>query len=118
MERGLRTVVIAGVVVVFVFFLGFGITSFVTAPENAIVLVEPAQKTYIAPSCIGPLHASSLPSTTIGKARIEKLKPDDDCRNSNGFTQEVRSLSGKLLEKIGILPPLPSRWNSDGTWNW
>jgi len=118
MKRSIRAIGIALAVCGFLFFFGFGITGFVTAPEHATVLVDPATQTYIAPPCIGPLHASSLPSTTIGKARKEKLKPDDECRNSNGFTQEARSLSGKLLERIGILPPVRSRWNADGTWNW
>ena len=118
MKQGFRIVVIVGGVGVSVFVLGFGVRSFTTAPKHAIVLVEPARKTYIAPPCIGPLHASTLPPTTIGKARKEKLKPDDECRNANGFIQEARSLSGMLLEKVGILRPLPSRWNSDGTWNW
>ena len=41
-----------------------------------------------------------------------------NARTKAGFSQDGRSLSGKLMERLGMLPPLPSRWNPDGTWNW
>ena len=47
-----------------------------------------------------------------------KYSPDPQSRDNGDFTQEGRSLSGKFLESIGILPPLQSRWNKDGSWNW
>lgn len=47
----------------------------------------------------------------------KELNPDRDCRAQNGFIGDGRSLSGKFLEKIGLLPKFKSRWNSDGTWN-
>ena len=54
---------------------------------------------------------------TIGEARKAGLKPDPTCRDAGGFTQDVRTPSGMLLEKIGILDPLKPRWNKDGSWN-
>jgi len=45
------------------------------------------------------------------------LKSNHDCRDINGFTEEGRSMSGRLLEKIGIFSKFKSRWNDDGTWN-
>lgn len=47
----------------------------------------------------------------------KNLNPNVECREANGFIEDGRSISGRLLEKIGILPKFVSRWNSDGTWN-
>lgn len=47
-----------------------------------------------------------------------KFSPDEHCRDQNGFMQDGRSASGMFLERIGILGPIKSRWNQDGTWNW
>jgi hypothetical protein len=100
---------------IFLLFLGFGIGSSVGAPEYALVAVDPDQKLYFAPSCL-PLH--TLSQITLGAARKLGFEPDAECRDEGGFVQEVRSLSGQFLEKLGILHPLNSRWNSDGSWNW
>ena len=44
---------------------------------------------------------------------------DHDCEvQCNKKLQDGRSLTGHYLEKIGILTPLRSRWDKDGTWNW
>lgn len=56
--------------------------------------------------------------TTKAEIRRMPYKPDTECRDAGGFMQDGRSLSGLLLEYVGLLPPLPSRWNPDGTWNW
>jgi hypothetical protein len=47
-----------------------------------------------------------------------KYEPDQKCGGESGFTQDGRSYTGNLLERMGLLPPLPSRWNEDGSWNW
>ena len=44
--------------------------------------------------------------------------PDKKCQDAKGFNQDSRSLTGNLMARLGMLPPWPSRWNPDGTWNW
>ena len=99
----------------FLLFLGFGIQSAVVAPEYAIVLVDEEKGLYFAPHCVST-RRNGLSSTTIGKARQAGLKPESECLESGAFTQEVRSLSGQFLQHLGILNPIESRWNLDGTW--
>ncbi len=55
-----------------------------------------------------------------GLLRRRKLnyEPDKKCRDAKGFSQDSRSLTANLLVRLGLLPPVPSRWNPDGTWNW
>ena len=52
------------------------------------------------------------------EARKLNYAPDKKCQDAGGFSQEQRSISGNYLVRLGLLPPLPSRWNADGTWNW
>ena len=52
------------------------------------------------------------------EARKLKYEPDKKCQDEAGFSQDDRSLTGRICERMGMLPPLPSRWNKDGTWNW
>lgn len=98
------------------FFLGLGIESSVVAPEYAMVLVDPLNRVYLAPQCLSETQ-NRLVRTTIGEARKAGLEPDPACRDTGAFTQDTRSLSGMLLENIGILDPLKPRWNKDGSWN-
>ena len=55
---------------------------------------------------------------TLEAARVKKLSLDGECRDQDGFVQVDRSMSGLLFERAGLLPPIPSRWNDDGSWNW
>lgn len=101
----------------FLFFLGFGIGASVVAPEHALVIIDADRKSYFAPPCISE-QMRHFPRITIGQARKLGLNPDAACRDAGGFVQEARSLSGQLLQKVGALSPLRSRWNADGSWNW
>lgn len=56
--------------------------------------------------------------TTIKEVHALKYTPDANSRDNGDFIQEGRSMSGILLEKVGLLPPLKNRWNKYGTWNW
>ncbi|NGZ97288.1 MAG: hypothetical protein CV089_14420 [Nitrospira sp. WS110] len=98
------------------FFLGLGIKTSVVMPEHAIVLVDSAKRVYLAPRCVLETQIG-LTRTTIGEARQAGLKPDPVCRDTGAFTQEGRSLSGILLEKIGILSPLQLPWRPDESSN-
>lgn len=105
----------AAIVGVF-FFLGLSLGSTMTMPKHAIVYLDMAHASYLAPSCV--TDPSGYELGTADEAYSLSFKPDDGCRNKGGFVQEGRSLSGKLLQNLGILKPLPHRWNPDGTWNW
>lgn len=88
------------------------------APDNALVLLDESKDTYLAPPCVKAEAAGLLQRVPLSLAQELKFQSDDQCRNSDDFVQEGRSLSGLLLQKVGILGPLPSRWNPDGSWNW
>jgi hypothetical protein len=105
--------------------LGFGCSTSYVAPPNAFVLVDLSRNAYLAPSCVSEAErakagrpGSPLKWGTVEVARSLKFEPDDRCRNAGGFVQEGRSLSGRLLERVGILGPRRPRWNPKGTWNW
>lgn len=100
------------------FALGFSVRVTYIAPDYALVMVDPADGTYFAPPCVAVEGPPRLVPMTFRRARNRDLKPDDRCRNANGFIQQGRSYSGRLLERMGILKRLPNRWNRDGTWNW
>jgi len=103
-------------VLVAVLLIGLSIGSSRTMPEHAIVLADDRARTYIAPPCVG--EQGELRVATASEVRGLAYSPDRDCANEGGFVQDDRSLTGGLLEAMGLLKPLPSRWNRDGTWNW
>jgi len=94
--------------------LTFGIS--IDAPPEAVMLVDGNSKTYFAPPCLANPAGEGV--TTLENARKLGLTPDPKCRESGGFVQTGRSPIGALLERSGLLPQLPSRWNSNGSWNW
>lgn len=111
------------------FWIGFGLESISFCPENALLLVNTDTKEYFAPPCIMAegydnvdkirmfAVLTNMKVLTSKELKRKSLKPNPDCRNKEGFTEKGRSLSGELLEKIGLLPKFKSRWNDDGTWN-
>lgn len=118
MKQTLRAAGSILVVCAFLVFLGFGVGSAVVAPSHALVFADASQNVYIAPPCVSREKWLLYPRMTIEQVHKLKLDPEPKCRDKGAFTQEARSLSGQLFETIGLLPPLKSRWNSDGTWNW
>lgn len=98
-------------------YLGFGLRTIRTIPKNAIVYVDDSKKVYYGLPSL-PQDKASLRRTTIGEAYNRKYKPDEISRNNGDFMQEGRSVSGSLLEKVGIFPKLESRWNTDGSWKY
>jgi hypothetical protein len=97
--------------------LGFGIGSSIGMPDHAVVIVDADRKLYLAPPCVSE-GMRYFPRLTIAQARKLGFQPEPSCRDQEGFVQEARSLSGIWFERLGLLNPLPSRWNADGTWNW
>jgi len=99
-------------------YLGFSIGSTLGAPDYAFVFVDSTKNVYMAPPCVSQDRWTLLPRLTIGQAHKLRMDPESTCRNDGGFVQDGRSLSGQFLEKVGVLSPQQSRWNSDGSWNW
>lgn len=109
--------------------IGFGIDTVPTCPDNAMLFVNLQTKEYFAPPCLMEDGFDNIYKinqfASDNNLRVyyhkeisgKELSPNPDCRDGSGFTDEGRSLSGYLLESIGLLPKLKSRWNSDGTWN-
>ena len=99
--------------------LAFGISSNKAPPKNTIVFVDNDTHTYIAPPCVtAQKDWTQYSRMTIEQADNLYFKPNPVCSKHGVFVQTDRSLGGHILEKIGLLKPLPSRWNSNGSWNW
>ncbi len=105
------------IMLIFTLLAGFFIVPTRPMPENAIVLLDDKNHTYLSPVCAGQ-EKNDFRVARAGEARKLKYEPDKKCGGAAGFSQDERSLSGRLFTRLGMLPPLPSRWNPDGTWNW
>lgn len=97
-------------------FVGLCIGSSKVMPDYAQVYINDSSKTYLAPPCIKTTIGFRI--ITAGEARNFGYKPDEKCRDEGAFTQNDRSLTGIFLQTIGILKPIPARWNEDGSWNY
>lgn len=103
---------------IFTFLAGFYLVPTRPMPDNALLLLDDQNKTYFSPACAKTSGKQSLRPASAAEARRLKYEPDQSCGGDAGFRQEGRSLSGNFLVRLGMLPPLPSRWNKDGAWNW
>jgi len=112
----------------FLFFIGFGIRTTSTSPNHALLLVNEETKEYFAPPCLMHQGYDNVEAiyefgrvnnlrVALNKEVAEPYQPNSECRDNSGFVQDGRSLSGMLLESIGLLPEKKSRWNPDGSWN-
>jgi hypothetical protein len=88
-----------------------------TMPDNALVLLDDQNHTYLSPICANR-EKKDYRLARAAEARKLNYAPDKKCQDQGGFSQDSRSITGNLLVRLGLLPPLPSRWNPDGTWNW
>jgi len=102
---------------IFTLLAGFFIVPTRDMPDNAVVLLDDQSGTYFSPACAGQEKRTYRPATAE-EARKLHYAPDKKCGDAKGFKQDTRSLSGNLMARMGMLPPLPSRWNEDGSWNW
>jgi hypothetical protein len=110
-----------GIIILLPLIIGLAISTTQTVPDHALLYVDDVTKTYIAPPWFienKKLHYLHLRLVPAKEAHRLKYSPDAKCRDSDGFIQEGRSLTGIFFEYIGLLKPLPSRWNPDGSWNW
>ena len=116
MERVFVFIKVTAALIGVLLLIGLGVRPSKGMPDNVRVYVNDATKTYMAPSCVRPL--SGCRRITAGEARTLGYKPDLKCRDDGAFIQEGRSLTGSLLQRIGILKPIPPKWNEDGSWNY
>ena len=105
------------IILLFTLLAGFFIVPTRTMPDNAIVLLDDQNHTYLSPSCANQ-EKREYRLATAAEARELNYEPDKNCRDAKGFSQDSRSLTGNLMARLGMLPPFPSRCNPDGTWNW
>ncbi len=105
------------IMLIFTFLAGFYIVPTRAMPDHAVVFLDDETRTYLSPTC-APKDQKPRRTATAAEARRLKYEPDKQCQDASGFIQEGRSVAGNYLERLGMLPPLPSRWNPDGTWNW
>lgn len=103
---------------------GFLVQSSRAAPRNALLYLDAATGEYLSPPCLsdGVVPDNALEDPRYRRVRRWELPrgahPNAECRDDDGFLQPGRSLTGTLLERVGMLDTLPSRWNADGTWRW
>ncbi len=105
------------IMLIFTLMAGFFIVPSRTMPDHAIVLLDDQNHTYLSPVCANK-EKKDYRVSNAAEARKLKYEPDKKCQDEGGFSQDGRSLTGNFCERLGMLPPLPSRWNKDGTWNW
>ena len=99
-----------------IFFFGFGIDTLVGMPDYAGVYLDDEAKTFISLPCIDEWR--SRPGADFAIARLSKAsearalryKLDYDCREAGGYT-DIGSLSGLLLERLGVLSPKQHWWD-------
>ncbi len=113
----LPTVKFILIMLMFILMAGFFFVPTRTMPDHAIVLLDDQRHTYLSPVCARK-EKKEYRLSIAAEARKLKYEPDKKCREETGFTQDGRSITGNFLERMGLLPPWPSRWNPDGTWNW
>jgi hypothetical protein len=105
------------IILFFTLLAGFFIVPTQELPDHAMVLLDDQNRTYVSPGCADP-DKKTYRAARAGEARKLSYEPDKKCREAGGFSQNGRSLTGNFLARLGLLPPLPSRWNADGIWNW
>jgi hypothetical protein len=113
----LPTIRFTVIMLIFTFLAGFFIVPTRDMPDNTVVLLDDQTRTYVSPGC-AKQEKREYRQATAAEARTLNYAPDKKCRDAGGFSQTSRSLTGNLMARIGMLPPLTNRWNPDGTWNW
>ncbi|MFZ5647571.1 MAG: hypothetical protein ACOY30_08130 [Bacillota bacterium] len=114
-------------IILFVALFGSNYTVTLSAPDYAIVYADPEKKIYYAPPFVDnmnktkpqePVDVKKLQRLTLKEAQSRNYRPDEVSREKGYFEHRYRTFTSYLLEKIGLMKPLPSRWTRDGDWNW
>ena len=96
--------------------LGMGISTSRYMPENAWLVVDHQRQIYFAPP-FAPAERQGL--LWMRRSELPQgYRSDSTHRNLGAFFQEGRSMTGSLLEWIGILKHAESRWGADGSWRY
>ena len=101
----------------FLLILGFGVGSNTAMPPYAAVFLDDQTKTYIALPCIEEWQrrtsekVSTVRIAKLGEARKLNYKPDAACRDTGAVAPDGRSVSGKILETLGLLDPIEYWWD-------
>jgi hypothetical protein len=107
-------------ILIIVVLLGIGLTfgSVGFVPDNAIVYVDTNTKEFYSPLSLSQEKVTNLglKKSTFGQAETLGYQINEDDKQNEYFQQEGRSLTGIFLEKIGILPHLRDRVDSEGNW--
>lgn len=110
----------------FIAFLGFGVGSTVIVPPYALAFLDDSRKVYITLPCVDEWRTRPtqtidiLRRSTVGEAYKFSYMIDEKCRDAGGYVADGRSLTGLMLERVGILSPLTYWWDrpyrtEDGT---
>jgi hypothetical protein len=97
--------------------LGFGISSSDTMPGYAPLYLDDESRTFLALPCIDEWqhrdgdHIAVLRLSNYKEASDKAYTGDAICRETGAFVPDGRSLSGMLLERIGLLHPLEHWWD-------
>lgn len=103
---------------IIVFIGGFFIGSVGLVPDNAIVYVNEKTNEFYSPLSLDQSKVTelNLKSSSFKNATTYGYKMNEDDKQNGYFQQEGRSLTGKFLETVGILPKLKDRVDSKGNW--
>lgn len=112
-----KSIIKYSVIIFFVLFIGgFVIGSVGPIPSNAIVYIDEKSNTYYSPLSLDQNKVTELNLKRATLKTTHGSEPNEDDKQNGYFQQEGRSLSGMLLEKIGVLPKLRDRVDSNGDW--
>ncbi len=112
--RGVQVFLLACAVL---FVAGFGLETSVGMPGYAVVFVDDTARTFLAPQCAGDWQRKPtrtfdlLRRTTASEAYRLHYNPDYDCVQTSAFAPDGRSVSGILLESMGLLPKKKYWWD-------
>lgn len=112
---GIKTVISVAFLLLF---LGSGIGSEKCIPDNAIVYADDSKMIYYSVPEKESNNIENVRKTTIQEVHDLKYSSDESSKEHGDFISEGRSLTGIIMEKVGILSTIPPRWNDDGTWNY
>ena len=101
-----------------VFVGGFFIGTVGSVPSNAIVYVNEKTNEFYSPLSLSQSKVTelNLKHSTFANAKTYGYKMNEDDKQNGYFQQEGRSLTGTFLEKVGLLPKLQDRVDSQGNW--
>jgi len=112
-------------IIEFIFSNFFGLTVLESMPDYAWVIVNednyyPALEYYAKKVGYTPQMSSNSDQMVLPD---EVMMRAEEARSLNynakgNFTGNYQFITTYLLRKHDIIPPLKSRWNKDGSWNW